>query len=116
MGIMDLRHPRRRSQSPNTANLIGAWAMDDPAANTTDMIGQWSMDGAAGSLETHFGSVTDAPALATPERARVCGTAYEVPILVKRPEDESWLPLDGPTAEAGDEAAGSDIAQRLIGY
>jgi hypothetical protein len=88
--------------------------MEGADANTTDLIAAWSMEGALSSLDPTFGAAVDAPAIATAEHARVCGTAYEVPVLVKSPEDEDWIPLTG--AAADDDGHASEIATRLIGY
>lgn len=114
MGLLGTRHSERRVGASNTADLISAWSMEGAEANTAELIGAWSMDGAFPDLDVSFGSPADAPAIATAERARLCGTAYQVPILVKSPEDDDWLPLaesegDAPTST-------SDIAKRLIGY
>lgn len=113
MGLMSARHSRRHHGASNTATLISAWSMDEAETNTTDLIGQWSMDGAIRNLDEGFGSPADAPAIATAERARLCGTAYDVPILVKRPDDHDWLPLNDSEDAATD---ASSIAKRLIGY
>ena len=87
--------------------------MDGAETNTTDLIGRWSMDGALGDIEDRFGSPADAPAIVPAERPTVCGTAYDVPILVKRPEDETWRPLGVSEDGVADE---SDFAERLLGY
>lgn len=94
------------------AALINAWSMEGAEANTAELIRAWSMDGAP-ALDGRFESPVDAPALATAERARLCGTAYDVPILVKSPGDDDWLPLAESERDATDT---SDIAKRLIGY
>jgi hypothetical protein len=94
-------------------NLIDEWTLDGTLTNTTDLIGQWSMNGIPGDFDDGFGSPADAPAIAAAERARVCGTAYDVPVLVKRPEDEVWRPLDVGEDGMADE---SPIAERLLGY
>jgi hypothetical protein len=88
--------------------------MDGAELNTTDLIGAWSMDGTRESLDGCFGSPLDAPAVATAEQARLCGTAYDVPILVKSPEDQSWRPLGRTEEQPGGGA--SDLASRLNGY
>jgi hypothetical protein len=100
----------RRTSS--VADLIGAWSMEGAEPNTAELIGAWSMDGAS-ELDGRIGSPSDAPAAATAERAHVCGTAYDVPILVKSPGDDDWLPLAEPRGEDSDP---SDLARRLIGY
>lgn len=107
MGVMG-----RRSESSSVADLIGAWSMEGAEANTADLIGAWSMEGAS-DLDRRLASPSDAPAAATAERAHLCGTAYDVPILVKSPGDDAWRPLAESQGEA---TRPSDIAQRLIGY
>ena len=109
---MSTRHSIRRSAA-NTTNLIDEWSMDGTETNTTDLIGLWSMDGALRDIEDCLGSPADAPAIVPAERARVCGTAYDVPILVKHPEDKTWRPLGASEDGVADE---SDVAERLLGY
>jgi hypothetical protein len=87
--------------------------MDGAETNTTGLIGQWSMDGALRDIEDRLGSQAEAPAIVPAEHAKVCGTAYDVPILVKRPEDGTWRPLGVSEGEAADE---SRVAERLLGY
>jgi hypothetical protein len=112
MAFLTKRHPKRRGGTSNTASLIGAWSMEGAEVNTTDLIGAWSMEGSLRALPEELGSRADAPAIATAERAHLCGTAYEVPILVKDPDDESWRPL-GATEATADASA---VAERLLGY
>ena len=87
MGRMSARHSLRRSAPASTVSLIDEWSMDVADANTTELIGLWSMDGALRDIDDCLGSAADAPAIVPAERAWVCGTAYDVPILVKHPED-----------------------------
>ncbi len=87
--------------------------MEGAESNTTGLIGQWSMEGALRDIEERLGSAAEAPAIVPAERAKVCGTAYDVPVLVKRPEDGTWRPLG---ASEGGAAEGSDVAERLLGY
>lgn len=94
-------------------NLIDEWSMDGTAPSTTDLISQWSMDGALRDIDDRFGSPADASATVAAECARVCGTAYEVPVLVKRPEDETWRPLGVREDGVADEPS---VAERLLGY
>lgn len=112
MGRTSSKHWRRGSAT-NTASLISAWSMEGAEVNTADLIGEWSMDGLGGRLPEDIGSSADATAVATAERARLCGTAYQVPILVKDPDAEGWRPLDAG-ADAPEDA--SEIAERLLGY
>jgi hypothetical protein len=114
MGLTSLREPRRSGATSDTAARISAWSMEGADANTTDLIAAWSMEGALRSLDPTFGAAVDAPAIATAEHARVCGTAYEVPVLVKSPEDDDWVPLAGAAVDADGDP--SEIARRLIGY
>jgi hypothetical protein len=109
---MSTRLSSRRSATTSTTNLINEWSMDGAETNTTDLIGQWSMDGALGDIE-NLGPPADAPAIVPAERPTVCGTAYDVPILVRRPEDETWRPLGVSEDEVAHE---SDLAERLLGY
>jgi hypothetical protein len=113
MGRMSARHSLRRSAPASTVSLIDEWSMEVAEANTTDLIGLWSMDGALRDIDDCLGSPADAPAIVPAERARVCGTAYDVPILVKHPEDETWRPLGAGEDGVADE---SDVAERLLGY
>ena len=113
MGLMNMRHSKRRGTTVSTANLINEWSMDGAETNTTDLIGQWSMDGALRDVDDRFGSPANAHAIVPAERARVCGTAYDVPILVKRPEDETWRALGVNEDAVADEA---DFAERLLRY
>jgi hypothetical protein len=110
---MSTRLSSRRSATKSTTSLIGEWSLVDTEANTTDLIGQWSMDGTLRDGDAHFVSLADAPPIVPAERATVCGTAYDVPILVKRPDDESWRPLDVSEDGIADE---SDVAERLLAY
>ena len=64
-------------------------------------------------VDDRFGSPANAHAIVPAERARVCGTAYDVPILVKRPEDETWRALGVNEDAVADEA---DFAERLLRY
>ncbi len=113
MRRLSTRHSSRRSATMSTMNLIDEWSMDGTETNTTDLIGQWSMDGALGDIDDRFGSPADAPAIVAAEHARVCGTAYDVPVLVKRPEDEIWRPLGVSEDRVADEPS---FAERLLGY
>ncbi len=113
MGRTSMRHAIRRSAPTSTTNLIEEWSMDGAETNTTDLIGLWSMDGALRDIDDYLGSPAEAPAIVPAERARVCGTAYDVPILVKHPEDETWRPLGAGEDGVADE---SDVAERLLGY
>ena len=113
MGRMSMRLSGRRSATKSTMSLIGEWNLADTETNTTDLIAQWSMDGTLRDLDDRFGSLADAPPIVPAERATVCGTAYDVPVLVKRPEDESWRPLGVSEDGVAEE---SDVAERLLSY
>lgn len=113
MRRISTRHSGRRSATMSVMNLIDDWSMMGTQTNTTELIGQWSMDGALRDIDDHFGSQADAPAIVAAERARVCGTAYNVPVLVKRPEDEIWRPLGVSEDGVTDEPC---LAERLLGY
>jgi hypothetical protein len=110
---MRTRLSSQRSATKSTTSLIGEWSLADTKTNTTDLIGQWSMDGALSDIEDRFGSPGEPPAIVPAERPTVCGTAYDVPVLVKRPEDETWRPLGVSEDGVADE---SDVAERLLGY
>ena len=112
MGRMSTRLSSRRGATMSTTNLINEWSMDGAETNTTDLIRQWSMDGALGDIEDRIGSPAGAPAIVPAERPTVCGTAYDVPILVKC-EDETWRPLGVSEDGVAEE---SDFAERLLGY
>jgi hypothetical protein len=94
-------------------NIIHDWSLDGTQANTTALIGQWSMDGTPCDIEDRFGSPTDAPAIVAAEHARVCGTAYDVPVLVKHPDDDVWRPLGASEDGVADEPS---FTERLLGY
>jgi hypothetical protein len=110
---MSMRHLSRRGATMSTMNLIDEWSMEGTQANTTDLIGRWNMDGAPRDIDDRLGSPADAPAIVAAEHAKVCGTAYDVPVLVKRPEDETWRPLAVGEDAAADEPS---FAERLLGY
>jgi hypothetical protein len=97
----------------STMSLIDEWSLDGTQTNTTDLIGRWSMDGAPRDIDDRFGSPADAPAIVAAEHARVCGTAYDVPVLVKRPDDETWRPLGASEDATADEPS---FAERLLRY
>jgi hypothetical protein len=71
------------------------------------------MDGALRDINERLGSPVETPAIVPAEQARVCGTAYDVPVLVKRPEDQTWRPLGASGDRQADEP---DVAERLLGY
>jgi hypothetical protein len=102
-----------RSATANTTTLIDEWNMDVAETNTRDLIGLWSMDGALPDIEDRLGPPADAPAIVPAERARVCGTAYDVPILVKHPDEQTWRPLRTSADGVADEFG---VAERLLGY
>jgi hypothetical protein len=113
MGRLSTKLSSRRGATKSTTSLIGEWSMADADTNTTDLIGQWSMDGTPRDVDARFASLADAPPIVPAERPTVCGTAYDVPILVKCPGDASWRPLSVGDDRVADECA---VAERLLGY
>lgn len=110
---MAVRYLSGSRGATSSVEPIDARGLDGTPTNTTALIDRWSMDGPLGDFDASFGSLADAAAIAAAERARVCGTAYDVPVLVKRPEDGAWRPLAVGEDGVADE---SPIAERLRGY
>jgi hypothetical protein len=71
------------------------------------------MDGARENIDESFRSTAETAEIAPADHARVCGTAFDVPIMVKSPDEEGWHALGGGESDTDD---ASDVAERLLVY